>query len=86
MAKKPAAKKPAAKKAAGGKRDAYIAKAPIRRLMKKEGASLVAAEALDKLINYLQDAAAKTTKASIELTKAAKRKRITAVDIRNATR
>ena len=82
MAKKqPAAKKPAAKKKEG-----YIAKAPIRRLMKKEGADLVAAEALDKLINYLETAAAKATKAAIDVCKADKRKRVTAADIRNATR
>ena len=82
--KKPAAKaaaKPAAKKGEG-----YIAKAPIRRLMKKEGADLVAAEALDKLINYLETAAAKATKAAIEVCKGDKRKRVTAADIRNATR
>lgn len=83
--KAPAITKPAAKKS-GAKRDAYIAKAPIRRLMKKEGASLVAAGALDKLISYLEGAAADTTKAAIGLTKLAKRKRVTAVDIRNATR
>ena len=80
MAKKPAPKKKAVK------RDAYIAKAPIRRLMKAEGADLVAAEALDKLIDYLQKAAADATKGAISLTKTAKRKRITAADIRNATR
>ena len=78
MAKK---KAPAKKKGA-----AYIAKAPIRRLMKAEGAVLVAAEALDKLIGYLENAAADVTKDAIKLTKAAKRKRITALDIRNATR
>ena len=80
-AKKPAAKKPAAKKGEG-----YIAKAPIRRLMKKEGADLVAAEALDKLIDYLEKAAADATKSAINLCKADKRKRVTASDIRNATR
>ncbi|TFF97507.1 MAG: histone [Promethearchaeota archaeon] len=79
--KKPAAKKPAAKKSEG-----YIAKAPIRRLMKKEGADLVAAEALDKLIGYLEKAAADATKQAISICKADKRKRVTASDIRNATR
>ncbi len=76
-----AKKKPAAKK-----RESYIAKAPIRRLMKAEGARLVAAEALDKLIDYLEGAGAKITKDAIAFTKVAKRKRITAVDIRNAAR
>lgn len=78
MAKKQA---PAKKKSA-----VYIAKAPIRRLMKSQGAKLVAAEALNKLIGYLEKAAADITKESIKLSKADKRKRITALDIRNATR
>jgi len=78
MAKKQA---PAKKKSA-----VYIAKAPIRRLMKAEGAKLVAAEALNKLIGYLENSAADITKEAIKLTKAAKRKRITPLDIRNATR
>ncbi len=78
MAKK---KAPAKKKAEG-----YIAKAPIRRLMKKEGADLVAAEALDKLINFLESSAATATKEAIKVCKADKRKRVTAADIRNATR
>lgn len=82
MAKKKAAAKPAAKK----KSDGYIAKAPIRRLMKKEGADLVAAEALDKLINFLESSAATATKEAIKVCKADKRKRVTAADIRNATR
>jgi len=66
--------------------ESYIAKAPIRRLMKREGADLVAAEALDKLIDYLEKSAAKATKDAIKVTKADKRKRITAEDIREATR
>ncbi len=76
-----AKKAPAKKKAEG-----YIAKAPIRRLMKKEGADLVAADALDKLIGYLENQAADATKEAIKITKADKRKRVTAADIRKATR
>ncbi|MBY8979831.1 MAG: NFYB/HAP3 family transcription factor subunit [Candidatus Lokiarchaeota archaeon] len=75
-----------AKKAPAKKSDGYIAKAPIRRLMKKEGADLVAADALDKLIGYLEKEAANTTKEAIKITKADKRKRVTAADIRKATR
>ncbi|MFW9951526.1 MAG: histone [Candidatus Hermodarchaeota archaeon] len=78
MAKK---KAPAKKKA-----ESYIAKAPIRRLMKKEGADLVAADALDKLIGFLENAASEATKNAIKITKADKRKRVTAADIRKATR
>ncbi len=68
------------------KRESYIAKAPIRRLMKAEGARLVAAEALEALIGYLEKAGAKVTKDAIGFTKSAKRKRVTAGDIRNAAR
>ncbi|MHA1293758.1 MAG: histone-like protein [Promethearchaeota archaeon] len=81
MAKK---KAPAAKSAKKG--ESYIAKAPIRRLMKKEGADLVAAEALDKLISFLESKAAETTKAAIAICKSDKRKRVTSSDIRAATR
>ena len=76
-----AKKKPPAKKSEG-----YIAKAPIRRLMKKEGADLVAAEALDKLIGFLEKSAAEATKEALKVCRADKRKRITAADVRNATR
>ena len=75
-----------AKKAPAKKSDGYIAKAPIRRLMKKEGAALVAADALDKLIGYLEKMAADATKEAIIITKGDKRKRVTAADIRKATR
>lgn len=76
-----AKKKPAPKKS-----ETYIAKAPIRRLMKKEGADLVAAEALDKLIGFLEKKAAEATKDALKICKADKRKRVTAADVRNATR
>jgi len=75
-----------AKKAPAKKSDSYIAKAPIRRLMKKEGADLVAADALDKLIGFLEKTAAEVTKNSIKITKADKRKGVTAADVRKATR
>ena len=78
MAKK---KAPAAKKT-----ETYIAKAPIRRLMKKEGADLVAAAALDKLIEFLEAKAAEATKDAHKICKGDKRKRISAADVRNATR
>jgi len=53
--------------------------------MKKEGADLVAADALDKLIGFLEKTAADATKDAIKITKADKRKRVTAADIRKAT-
>jgi len=76
----------AKKKAPAKKAESYIAKAPIRRLMKKEGADLVAAEALDKLIGFLEKKAAEATKDALVICKKDKRKRITAADVRNATR
>ncbi len=82
-AAKPAAKKKAApaKKAAGGKRGGYIAKAPIRRLMKNEGAELVAESAVTLLIAQLEMKGDAITKEAIKLVKADKRKRVTAADI-----
>ena len=76
----------AKKKAPAKKAESYIAKAPIRRLMKKEGADLVAAEALDKLIGFLEKKAAEATKQALAICKKDKRKRVTAADVRNATR
>ncbi len=84
MAKKKAPEKKAAP--AKKKGEGYIAKAPIRRLMKKEGANLVAAEALDKLISYLESSAADATKDAIKICKSDNRKRVTSADIRKATR
>ena len=76
----------AKKKAPVKKSETYIAKAPIRRLMKKEGADLVAAAALDKLIEFLETKAAEATKDANKICKEDKRKRISAADVRNATR
>ncbi len=64
----------------------YIAKAPIRRLMKQRGADLVAADALDRLIEFLENVAAETTDKALSVCKADKRKRVTQADIRNASR
>ncbi|TFG20941.1 MAG: hypothetical protein EU530_01955 [Promethearchaeota archaeon] len=82
MAKKKTA--PAKKKASGVKK--YIAKAPIRRLMKDEGAKLVAEAAVDLLISKLEKTATDVTKNAIKLVKTDKRKRLTAPDIQMATR
>jgi histone H3/H4 len=75
MAKKESAPK---KKA---ERNAYIAKAPIRRLMKNEGAGLVAEDAVELLIATLTKAAEECTKKAVKLVKDEKRKRLTSVDI-----
>jgi histone H3/H4 len=87
MAKKAAAKpKPAGNAAPKAERDAYIAKAPIRRLMKQEGAGLVAEEAVDLLISTLTDVAKKVTKQAVKLVRDENRKRVTAADILAAER
>ena len=86
MAKKKAAKKPAKKAPAkkGGKK--YIAKAPIRRLMKNEGATLVAETAVELLIEKLTAIGTDLTKLAIKDVKTDKRKRLTAADIIAASR
>jgi len=76
-----AKKKAAPKKAAAKTRSAYIAKAPIRRLMKNEGAGLVAENAVILLIEELTKAAKEVTKEAVKLVKSDKRKRVTAADI-----
>lgn len=82
--KKAAKKKGGAKKAAGKK--SYIAKAPIRRLMKAEGAELVSNEAVTILIDQLLKVAGDVTKNAVKIVSGDKRKRITAADIREASK
>ena len=65
---------------------AFIAKAPIRRLMKAEGAGLVAEEAVKILIEKLVAMGADVTKEAVKLVKTDKRKRVTAADIAAAAR
>jgi DNA-binding protein len=81
--KKSAAKKTTAPKKKGGAatRSSYIAKAPIRRLMKSEGAGLVAEDAVTLLIEKLTEAAIDVTKKAVKMVKDEKRKRVTAADI-----
>ena len=83
MAKKPVEKKPAVKKEKKA-RDVFIARAPIRRLMKTEGATLCSEKAVTLLISKLTDLAQKVTKSAIKNVKAESRKRITAADITEA--
>ena len=81
-----AKKKVAAKKATSKSGKKFIAKAPIRRLMKVEGAKLVAEAAVELLIKQLEKVASDVTKAAIKKVKADKRKRLTAEDIVSVTR
>jgi histone H3/H4 len=81
--KKTSAKK-STKKKTTKKTESHIAKAPIRRLMKEKGAKLVAAGAVDHLIEFLEKTASETTKRAIQICSAEKRKRIMAGDIHKA--
>ena len=83
MAKKTTEKKDAKPAANAEKksRGAFISRAPIRRLMKIEGASLCSEKAVTLLIDKLTDMAQKITKAAVKNVKAENRKRITAPDI-----
>jgi len=63
-------------------RDSYIAKAPIRRLMKNEGAELVAEDALLFVIDKIEEEAKKVTKEALGVVKDDKRKKVTAADIK----
>jgi histone H3/H4 len=67
-------------------RTVYIAKAPIRRLMKNEVASLVAENAVNILIEKLTNVAKDVTKGAVKIVKDDKRKRVTGADIIAASR
>ena len=59
----------------------YISWSPIRRLMKHNGAIIVARDAVDELIDWLTRSAEKITKNALSLTKHSKRKKVTRHDI-----
>ncbi len=59
----------------------YISWSPIRRLMKHNGAVIVARNAVDELIHWMSTSAVKITKSALTLTKHGKRKKITRDDI-----
>lgn len=58
----------------------YISWSPIRRLMKHNGALIVARDAVNELVNWMGTSAEKLTKTALTLTKHAKRKKITRND------
>ena len=81
MAKK-AAKKPTKKIVKKPtKRGSFISKAPVRRLMRGEGATLVSEEALELLIKKIEEHGTYVTKKAVSLVKDEKRKRLTADDV-----
>ncbi len=59
----------------------YISWSPIRRLMKHNGAIIVARDAVDELVDWMGVSATKITKTALALTKHAKRKKVTRDDI-----
>nr|MDO8110327.1 NFYB/HAP3 family transcription factor subunit [Candidatus Sigynarchaeota archaeon] len=59
----------------------YISKAPIRRLMKNQGANLVAEEAVITLVDFLEKFADGLTKKAMKIAEEDKRKKLTAEDI-----
>jgi histone H3/H4 len=59
----------------------YISWSPIRRLMKHNGAIIVARDAVDELVEWMGSSAEKITKTALSLTKHAKRKKVTRDDI-----
>ncbi len=59
----------------------YISWSPIRRLMKHNGALIVARDAVDELVDWMGSSAEKLTKVALTLTKHSKRKKITRNDI-----
>lgn len=59
----------------------YISWSPIRRLMKHNGAMIVARDAVNELVEWLGSSAEKLTKTALQLTKHSKRKKITRNDI-----
>lgn len=59
---------------------------PIRSLMKKNGAEMVAREAVDELIYYLEKLAKYNIRKALELSRHSGRKKITAADMDLAIR
>ncbi|MFX0047212.1 MAG: histone-like protein [Candidatus Hermodarchaeota archaeon] len=59
----------------------YISWSPIRRLMKHNGAIIVARDAVDELVDWMSASAVKITKSALTLTKHGKRKKVTRDDI-----
>ncbi len=59
----------------------YISWSPIRRLMKHNGAFIVARDAVNELVEWMGQSAEKLTKTALTLTKHSKRKKITRNDI-----
>ena len=57
---------------------------PIRKLMKKQGASLATRDAVERLIKFLDDDAKSITQKAIDIAKQSSRNKVTIEDIRTA--
>lgn len=57
---------------------------PIRELMKKSGAEMVAREAVDELISVLEKLAREWTSKALEMSRHANRKKLTKIDMEMA--
>ncbi len=57
---------------------------PLRSLMKKAGAEIVSRNAVDKLMDFLEDRAKKLTTCAIDISKHSGRKKITKEDMKLA--
>ncbi|MHA1338634.1 MAG: histone [Promethearchaeota archaeon] len=68
------------------KKKRSFAWSPLRKLMKKSGANIVARNAVDLLIMDLEETATKLTKKALAFAKHAKRKKITKDDMTLAIR
>ncbi|MHA1794239.1 MAG: histone [Promethearchaeota archaeon] len=64
--------------------DKYISKAPIRRLMKEQGAYLVAEDAVVQLVSYLEKYAQDLTKKALEVAQKDHRKKLLSDDVFSA--
>jgi len=68
----------------GGVVGNYVSWSPIRRLMKHNGAIMVAHEAVEELIDWMSASAVAITKSALVLAKHGKRKKITQEDLKLA--
>ena len=64
---------------------ASFAWSPLRALMKKAGAEIVAREAVDNLMDYLEEYSRNLTEKALEISKHAGRKKVTKDDLLIAT-